>query len=279
MRKFLKAFTLLLVIASFGFQSSSADDSAPENVHAYLVGQMMPSEEVSAKLTTAGFEVIGTYEVSKKKKLQTVIYTNDTLKKMASKEGRGFAGIGRILIDGTNNQISVSNPVYFGKAFMQDDADYATLKGIKESLTGAFSDLKPSSDKWEYEDLSDYQFMTMMPYYQDSAVVGEGNTEELVKKAESYKKGKSHLFTLKIAEGTYLVGYKLSKRTSKFVEKIGVQNAGVLPYMILIENDEARMLAAKYYLAVSYPQLTMTQFMTIATVPGAIEKELTKPFK
>ena len=128
---------------------------------------------------------------------------------------------------------------------LQDDADFATLKSIKNSLTGVFTDLKPSSDKWVYEDLSDYQFMTMMPYYQDSAVVGEGDTAQLVKKAESYKKGKLHLFTLKIAEGKYLVGYELSKRTAKFVEKIGVQNAGVLPYTILIENDEARMLAAK----------------------------------
>ena len=279
MRKLLSTFALFFAIASCSVQTLSAGESAPESVYTYLVGQMMTAEEVSTKLTTAGFEVLGTYEVNKKNKLQTVVYTNDALKKMASKDERGFAAIGRILIDGTNNQISISNPVYFGKAFMQDDADYATLKSIKDSLTGVFSDLKPSSDKWEYEDLSDYQFMTMMPYYQDSAVVGEGNTADLVKKAESYKKGKFHLFTLKIAEGKYLVGYNLSKRTSKFVEKIGLQNAGVLPYTILIENDEARMLAAKYYLAVSYPQLTMTQFMKIATVPGAIEKELTKPFK
>ncbi len=279
MRKLLSTFVLSLVIAGFSLQTLSADESAPKSVNAYLISQMMTAEEVSSKLTSAGFEVIGTYEINKKNKLQTVIYTNDTLKKMASKPGRGFAGIGRILIDGTNNQLSISNPVYFGKAFMQDDADYATLKGIKDSLTAVFADVKPSDDKWGYEDLSDYQFMTMMPYYQDSAVVGEGDTAELVKKAESYKSGKLHLFTLKLADDKYLVGYELSKRTAKFVEKIGVQNASVLPYTILIENNEARMLAAKYYLAVSYPQLTMTQFMKIATVPGAIETELAKPFK
>ncbi len=279
MRKLLSRLVLTLAIAGLGFQTLSADESAPKSVNAYLIGQMITAEEISSKLTAAGFEVVGIYEINKKNKLQTVIYTDDTLKAMASKPGRGFASVGRILIDGKNNQISISNPEYFGKAFMQDDAEYATLKGIKERLTAAFSDLKPSTDKWDYEDLSDYQFMTMMPYYQDSAVVGEGDTAELVKKAESYKKGKFHLFTLKIAEGKYLVGYELSKRTAKFVEKIGVQNAGVLPYTILIENDEARMLAAKYYLAVSYPQLTMTQFMKIATVPGAIEKELAKPFK
>ena len=277
MRKLLGTFALLMAIIG-SLQTLSASD-APEEVYAYLRGQAMTSEEVSAKLSAAGFEVIGSYLVNKKNKLETVVYTNDALKSMASKEGRGFAAIGRILIDGTNKQISISNPVYFGKAFMQDDADYSALKGIKDTLTGTFPGLKPSSDKWEYDELAGYHFMVGMPYYEDSDVIGEGKTAELLKKAESYKKGKSHLFTLKIAEGKYLVGYNLSKRTAKFTEKIGIDKAGLLPYTILIENDEARSLAAKYYLAVSYPQLTMGEFMKIATVPGAIEKELAKPFK
>ena len=121
--------------------------------------------------------------------------------------------------------------------------------------------------------------MGSMPYYQDSIVIGEGETEALLQKAQTYKKGSQHLFTIKIAEGKYLVGYNLGKRTAKFPEKIGIENAGLLPYTILIENNEARILAPKFYLAVSYPQLTMGQFMKIATVPGAIEKDLAKPFK
>jgi len=282
MRKFLSTFALVTLVALTGCSSkalNAGEEAAPKEVHAYLTGSLMTAEDVSAKLTEAGYEVVGTYLVNKKNKLQTVVYTNDTLKAMASKPGRGFIGIGRVLIDGKNNQISVSNPVYFGKAFMQDDADYAQMKQLKDKLTAVFPELKESSDKWAYADLSDYHFMVAMPYYQDSIVVGEGPSEELLKKAESYKKGKSYLFTVKLAEGKYLVGYDLSKRTAKFPEKIGVQNAGLLPYTILIENNEARILAPKYYLAVSYPQLTMGQFMKIATVPGAIEADLTKPFK
>ena len=278
MRKLFGALTLILAIC-VSSQTLSAADGAPEVSHAYLSGEILSVDEVSSKLTLAGFEVVGAYVVNKKNNLQTVVFTNDALKSMANKEGRGFAAIGRVLIDGKNKKISVSNPVYFGKAFMQDDADYTTLKSIKNSLTTAFPNLKKTSDSWEYEELSDYHFMIGMPYYQDSDVIGEGSTAELLKKAESYKKGKSHLFTLKLAEGRYLVGYKLSKRTAKFPEKIGLQNAGLLPYTILIENDEARMLAPKFYLAVAYPQLTMSQFTTIATVPGAIEKDLSKPFK
>ncbi len=277
MRKLLSA--LVFFFASLcGLESLNASE-VPKEVHAYLIGPAMTADTVSSKLNDAGFEVIGSYLVNKKNKLETVIFTNATLKTMASKEGRGFAAIGRILVDGTNNQIAVSNPEYFGRAFMQDDADYAVLNSVKTDLEKVFTGLKPSSDKWEYEELADYHFMVGMPYYQDSDLIGEGKTAELLKKAESYKKGSLHLFTLKIAEGKYLLGYDLSKRTAKFVEKIGIDKASVLPYTILIENDEARSLAAKFYLAVSYPQLTMTEFMTIATVPGAIEKELSKPFK
>ena len=278
MRKLFGAFTLILAIC-VSSQTLSAAEEAPKVVHAYLSGELLSAEEVSSKLASAGFEVVGTYVINKKSKLQTVVFTNDALKSMANKEGRGFAAIGRVLIDEKNKQISVSNPVYFGKAFMQDDADYTVLKSIKSSLTTIFPNLKKTSDSWEYEELSDYHFMIGMPYYQDGDVVGEGSTAKLLKKAESYKKGKFHLFTLKLADGKYLVGYDLGKRTAKFPEKIGLKNAGLLPYTILIENDEARILAPKFYLAVSYPQLTMTQFTTIATVPGAIAKDLSKPFK
>ena len=282
MRKILGTLALVVLVAFTGCSSkelNAGESNAPKVVHAYLAGPLMSAEDVSAKLTAAGFEVLGTYTVNKKNKLQTVIYTNDTLKEMANKPGRGFAGIGRILIDGKNSQISISNPVYFGKAFMQDSADYAQMAGVKNTLTTAFAGLKETGDSWEYSELADYHFMVSMPYYQDSIVIGEGTSASLLEKAESYKKGKMHLFTLKLAENKYLVGYDLSKRTAKFPEKIGLDKAGLLPYTVLIENDEARMLAPKYYLAVSYPQLTMGQFMKIATVPGAIEKDLTKPFK
>jgi len=38
-------------------------------------------------------------------------------------------------------------------------------------------------------------------------------------------------------------------------------------------------LNAKYYIAISYPLLTMTEFMGIATVPDAVTKSLQKIFK
>ena len=162
MRNVLSTFALVVLVALTGCSSktlNAGESQAPKVVKAYMIGAMMTAEDVSAKLTTAGFEVIGTYQVNKKNKLQTVVFTNDALKAMANKPGRGFSGIGRILIDGKNAQTSISNPVYFGKAFMQDSADYAQMLAVKDSLSAAFPGLKESSDQWNYADLADYHFM------------------------------------------------------------------------------------------------------------------------
>ncbi|MDF1880379.1 hypothetical protein JHD50_03510 [Sulfurimonas sp. MAG313] len=279
MRNKIGTLVIAALIAFTGCSSkelNAGEAPAPKVVHAYLVAPLITADEVSSKLLAAGFEVIGSYTVGKK--LETVVFTNTTLRSMANKPNRGFAGIGRILIDGNKNQISISNPVYFGKAFMQDTADYTQMLSVKNALTSVFVGTKETGDKWGYSGLADYHFMVAMPYYQDSIVIGEGNVDFLLEKAEAYKEGKMHLFTLKLAKGKYLVGYGLSKRTANFPKKIGTDKAGLLPYTILIENEEARILAPKYYLAVSYPQLTMSQFMRIARIPGAIEKDLTKPF-
>jgi len=280
-----KILALVAVVATLIFSGCSSkslgtsESNAPKLVSAYLIGHIMTSAEVSAKLKGAGFEVLGTYTINKKNKLETVVFTNDALKAMANRPNRGFAALGRVLIDGKNNQISIANPVYFGKAFMQQDADYPAMVKLKETLTETFSGLEESSDKWSYVGLTSYHFMVAMPYYQDSTIVGEGPTQELLLKAQNYQKGSLLLFTLKLAEGKYLLGYDLSHRTGRFPEKIGVDKAGLLPYTILIENNEARIMAPKFYLAVAYPQLSMGQFMKIATVPGAIEADLKRPFE
>ena len=75
------------------------------------------------------------------------------------------------------------------------------------------------------------------------------------------------------------MGIKLSKRTTRFIKKTGYQNAGLLPYPVLIENNKVKILDPKYYIAIKYPMLKMSQFMTIATVPGAINKDIDKVFR
>jgi hypothetical protein len=162
---------------------------------------------------------------------------------------------------------------------MQDEYNHGIFSAQLESLHSAFADLVDSADKMKFDDLAGYHFMIGMPYYKDVDVLGTGTNAELLAKAKAYKKGSLLVYELKLSQTSTLLGYDLGKRTKKFVEKIGRANAAILPYSVSIENDKATSLEAKYYIALNYPLLTMTTFTTIATVPGAIAKDLGKVFK
>lgn len=270
---------ILILAVVFAWSTASASDTGLEgkDVSAYLRGDYVDVESVKAKLSDAGFEVIASYEPVKDG--TTLVFTNSALKSEGAKPGRAHAAVLRIFVDDKEKSISITNPVYFGKAFMQDDYKHGVFNAQLEAIKKAFANLKDSDDKLNFDDLAGYHFMMGMPYYEDSDELAEGSNEELVAKAKAYKKGEQVIFELKLSEKSTLLGYELDKRTKKFVKKIGRANATVLPYCIAIEDGVASSLGAKYYLAVSYPLLSMGEFMTISTVPGAIASDLEKPFK
>jgi hypothetical protein len=47
----------------------------------------------------------------------------------------------------------------------------------------------------------------------------------------------------------------------------------------MIQDDKAVMLAPKYYLALSLPLLSMTDFMKIASAPDAIVEDIKEAYK
>ncbi|MEA1916047.1 MAG: hypothetical protein U9N42_00800 [Campylobacterota bacterium] len=274
MRKIASFFALISLLV---FGSVQASDDI---VSAYLVGKHMSVSDTSKALTSNGFKVLTEYKVGKKGKFTSIVFTSSDLAADATKPNRGFAAILRVLVDDERSLISVTNPRYFMKAFLQDDYNEKSVKATTDALKAAFGELSTSSDEGiAFDKLSDYHFMLAMPYYEDMEVVGKGKCTELVEKAKKYKGGKGLLFDMKLADDKYLVGYKLGNRTSKFPKKIGTQNSQVLPYVVLIEKGEAKILAPKYYLAIAYPLLTMSEFMKIATIPDAINKDLKKVFK
>jgi hypothetical protein len=246
-------------------------------VSAFLRADIIDVETATKKLKNAGFEILATFALDKKKKLISIVFTNAELKKMASKTNRGYMATLRLLIDPKNKQISITNPIYLGKAMLQDDFNEEASKKVLASIVNEFSGLRNSFDKLKYQLLPKYQFMDGMPYYKDMEIIARG--DDLLAKLERKKSKKKVVFKLELANGSTLVGIKLSKRTRKFPKRIGSKNAGMLPYPVLIENGEAKILEPKYYLALMYPQLSMEEFMTIATIPGAIIKDCTKVFR
>jgi len=245
-------------------------------VSLYLRAPLMDEKAAVSALEKAGFTVLASYPLDKKRQRVSIVFTDDELQRAAAKSGRGFAASLRLLVDTKARQISIMNPLYVEKAFLQDDYDEAAAKRTLQKLRDVFKGVENSDDSLKYSLLPKYHFMDAMPYYQDMIEVGSGSDAALLAKVKASKK---LVFVQPLPNGAVLVGVKLGRRTSKFVKKIGYHNAGLLPYPVLIEGGKAKILEPKYYIAVMYPQLSMSNFMTIATVPGAIEKECNKIFR
>ncbi len=245
-------------------------------VPAYLHAPLLTPTKVQSILEGAGFKVVKIFKVDKKGIVNSVIFTNDAIIKMASQKGHGFAANLHVTIDKKDSLISITNPLFYMAAFMQDKYDKKVAEATLASLRDAFKNLKNSKEESKFRMLKEYQFMAGMPKYVDMQIVKKLSSSALLQKA---RKSKKIVYEQKLSNGATLIGVKLSKRTSRFIKKTGYENAGLLPYPVLIEDGEAKILDPKYYISVMYPMLKMGQFMTIATVPGAINKDIDKVFR
>jgi len=243
-------------------------------ISAYLRGALLEVADVEKRLQDAGFTVLTSAKLDKKGKLVSVVFTNKKLIAMASKANRGFASTLRVLVDQKAKQISITNPLYLLKGFLQDDFDKEKATEILTALTSKFDKLKDSGDSLKFQLLPKYQFMSGLPYYKDTIVVATG--DNLV---EKIKNNKRVFFEQKLDNGSVVVGISLNKRTNGFLKKIGAKNAAMLPLLVLIEGGKATILDPKYYISIMYPRLTMSEFMKIATIPDAMAKDSKRVFR
>ncbi|MHC3995809.1 hypothetical protein ACXWTF_13365 [Thiomicrolovo sp. ZZH C-3] len=273
----MKKIMLYIALMFLALNGAAATEPADANVNAYYYAAYLDTAEAESRLKGAGFDIIGHYAATEKS--ETLIITNSALQTAAGKPGRGFGAILRVLVDSEQKRIAVTNPVYFGKAFLQNDYDPVLAEKLTKALNDALGTMSASEDSFAFDKLEGYHFMIGMPYYEDTYELAEGDSAALLSKLDAYNGGKNIVFKLPVGEGKTLVGYALSDDTKTFVKTIGLQNAEILPYTILIEEGKATALAAKYYIAISYPLLTMGEFMRIVNTPGAIEQELSAPFE
>ena len=246
-------------------------------VSTYLIGNSMDVAHVEEALKQAGFKVIAATPVNKKGTLKTVTFTDENLLALAKKRNSGFTGVMRVLVNKENNEIAITNPLYFARAYMGESYDDKTVKKVLTKLNKAFKGLKNSGDKLKFTLLPNYRFMEGMPYYKDMVVVAKAPSSKAL--LEKLKNGKGLKFVQQIGPDSYLVGVELGKRTSKFIKKTGYHNAFLLPYPILIEKGVAKIMEPKYYISINYPALKMSNFMKIATIPDAIRNDCEKRFK
>jgi len=245
-------------------------------VSTYIRADLIPKKELLKRLKDNGFEILTDMKLDKNGDLEVIVFSDENLKQLSSNSL--FISNLRVLIDKKNKQLSISNPLYFSKAFLRDKFDEKTASTLLHKVSSAFGDLNPkdSGDKLKDSLISKYQFMFGMPYYDDMITVAKGSGTNLIKKAKNSKRVS---FIQDLGNGKALIGMRLSSKTRDFIKATGEKNALLLPYPIIIEDNKAKILNPKYYIAVSYPMLKMSQFMKISDIPDAIEAEARAVFK
>lgn len=248
-------------------------------VSTYLYTNVMPQATVKSTLSSNGFDIVGEYDAMENKDYHIIVYSSAELRKLASKKDRAFAAVQKVMINNKNNQLILTNPDYFGRAFMQDDLDENLLATVNSNLNKAFGNsLKGGDDSLNQNKLSGYHFMMSMPYYEDMIEVAKGaNLNEILKKNAK----DSIVFNLKVGDAiVYGIAQNGAKGEKAYLSVIHQENKAVfLPYMVMVRDNKAYILHAKYNLAISLPKLTMGQFMTISGTPGDIEDYFKGLFK
>lgn len=267
-----------VVLLAVGVCSSAfAAESVPTDFNASY--RSIP--ELEAQLAAQGLTVIGKHAVNGNEKYTSIIYTSKDLKKLGAEPGRGFIAALRVLHNAEKKELRASNPEYFIRAYYQKEYQEGMEVPVVKALQAALGKLEPTDDALTAKKLAKYKFMVGMPKYHDFERVAKGSVDELIGKLESNAKERI-VFRLDIrGDGSSLLyGVGLPDGIEKFNDKIDTMNQSqLLPYTVLIEDGEANILHAKFYLAVSFPQLTMTEFMKIMSVPGDIKDAFKADFK
>ena len=238
---------------------------APKDLSVYYSAVLQSIPELTAKLESNGFTVLATDEILEGK---TVIsLTNESLKNTNS-----FLSVLHLLVNDTK-EIRVQNPSYFAAAFLQDDYHYGDFNTTLQALQTSLGELYEVKDKYKFADLSEYHFMFGMPKVNDTILVAKG--KNLRYKLNDENASNYIAYRLELPDGSILVGHKLQAKTYAYLKNVKAQNnALIFPYKVMIKEEIAFTLAPKYFLALSLPLLSMTDFLKIVSAPDEIIKDL-----
>ncbi|MBN2788576.1 MAG: hypothetical protein JXR69_00140 [Candidatus Delongbacteria bacterium] len=246
------------------------------------------AKDVKAKMIKEGFEIAGEY--SPYENSMIIIVSNEKLKELSSRSNYGgFGAAQRISITELNGKVQVSytNPVYMFYAYQMKGDMKPVYEGMKKAL-GFISEFGPE-EGLEAEDIEDYHYKIMMPYFEDVLELEEYNSYEqavsMVEKGLEMKAGgTSKVYRIDIPgkkETVFGVSLSVGEGADKFVmDEIDfkpIRSTAHLPYEIMITGKEVIALHTKFRIAINFPDLSMMgshSFMGIMGAPGDIEDAL-----
>lgn len=248
-------------------------------------------EETKKALTGAGFAVVGTYNPYANTSL--IVVTNDELKATAAKSEMGGFGVAqRVSVVKIKDEIQVAyaNPVYWANIYRMG----GDLKGVAEKLQATLGKVEEFGAKGlTAQQLRKYHYMMMMPYFDDpDRLVMHASHEEAIKAVEAGlaagKQGVTKVYRVDIPgkkEVVFGVAMKGEGKDKIMDDKFimneidfkEVKSAAHLPYEVLVVDRYVYALSARFRIAASFPDLSMTgenSFMRIMECPDAIKKAL-----
>ena len=244
-------------------------------------------QKVTEALKASGFEILGQYNAENNQTLKVIVYSRKDLQQISLKvKDRGALAAALkvgLKADGPGTTISYLNPEYLFQAYLRDAYDTHRVGLIKVS-SDVKSALSPLGNKntgfgggITAEDLREYHYKMMMPYFTDPVELKEFSSfEEGVKTIEnnlkSQKGATKMVYSLKFNDEKVAVfGIAFldeEKGEKQFLPIIGEDHLAAMPYEIIIEGKKATMLHGRYRIALHWPELTMGTFMKIRSTPG-----------
>lgn len=301
--------TLAALLLMFLAVSVQAADLLKPYVLAYTTtGDVAKvTDEVKAKLTAAGFEVVGNYSPFEGSNI--LVVTNDDLKKAAASTDRGgYLAPMRVTITkqygkgkgvafnpaNAEIQVAFTNPVYWAAAYRVS----ADVSNVKAKLVQTLGSKEEYGSFYKYKDgisadnLKKYHYTMMMEYFDDPSKFGKFESHEAAVKAveaglAAHAGGTSQVYRIDIpGKEETVFGVAMTKgcsgdaATMKAIDMGPIHSTGYAPYEILVNGKNVEALYARFRIAIAYLGLPMMAnanggtFMNIMCAPGAIKDAL-----
>lgn len=245
------------------------------------------------KLSSGGFEVVGDY--SPYDSVTIIGVTNDALKAAAAKSKFGaFGAVQRVTVTKGKGgiQVGFTNPVYYGHAYRMK-ADMSSVAAQLAKALGKQKDYGSEKGKTA-EQLNDYQYKWLMPYFTDRLELASYSSHSMAVKGveEALAAGKgavNKVYRVDIpGKDTTVFGVHMKgaseddcsgdKYIMDRIDFKDVKSSGHLPYEVVVVGKNAYALRAEFRIAISFPDLSMmgsNSFASIMCAPSAIEEALT----
>jgi len=304
-----KGLVQFLVVAAFTTLTISTPLQAQEGIKPFVLAAKITGEDISAvvsstgeKLQQAGFEVIGGY--SPYKGAEVIVFTNDKLRKTATRSERGGYGAAlRAAVTSNEGMIELAytNPVYWANAYRLDD-NLDDISAALKSALGAEQTFGTGDKVLSADDMRDFHYTFMMEYFDDPSIIGFFDThqaavETVNRNLSEGVAGSKKVYQLDLGDdstgkpmtliGVGLGGVNDDDCSSDAyimgrIDKSSPRHTAHLPYEMLVYGNNVEALFGRFRIAVSWPHLPMmasetgATFMSIMCSPGAIEDSLTQ---